>query len=98
MLNFDLYFFSTETSTLNIFYQPSGSNRVLMATTTVDLPGPQLTIPNCNYPKVRMNPKYSIENCKHNFVHMVYKQLRRGDEAPTSIEQCTLCKSVRSKN
>lgn len=84
-------------STLNIFHCNSNSGMILMSTATVDIPGPQLTLPNCKYPTERTSPIYSIDNCQHNYVHLTFKQLRRGDEAPTSIQQCTLCQAIRKQ-
>lgn len=80
----------TETSSLNIFFSPDGQ-KVFMSTATTDLPGPILAV-NCPYPKKPTGKKYSIKNCKHEFEHQYYTQIRRSDEPPTAILMCTKCK------
>jgi DNA-directed RNA polymerase subunit M/transcription elongation factor TFIIS len=89
-----VYFFYLETSSLNIFYSKNGED-VLIATAVSDLPGPRLHI-DCHYPKERRCKIYSIVNCKHEFIHLGFQQIRSGDEAPTSFFECVHCKMVKS--
>ncbi|ATZ81506.1 LEF-5 [Drosophila innubila nudivirus] len=67
---------------------------VLISTAIGDLPGPQLML-NHKYPTRSTGQKYEITNCQHVFNHIGFEQTRRADEAPTSIQQCSLCKIVK---
>lgn len=77
-----------------MFYSPDGKN-VFISTATTNLPGPILAI-NCKYPKKATGKKYTIVNCVHDFKHKEFKQIRSGDEAPTSIIECTKCKHIKT--
>lgn len=50
---------------------------------------------NQKYPTRSTGQKYEITNCQHVFNHIGFEQTRRADEAPTSIQQCSLCKIVK---
>ncbi|ATY70268.1 lef-5 [Tomelloso virus] len=72
-----------------MFFSPDGEN-VFISTATADLPGPILML-NCKYPKASTGQKYETKSCTHNFRHTEFTQVRRGDEAPSSIMECTKC-------
>lgn len=88
-----LNFFFAENSSLNLFFSPDGK-KVFISTSTTNLPGPILAL-KCKYPKSSTGQKYQINNCVHDFQHKELQQLRRGDEAPSSIMECSKCKYVR---
>jgi len=77
-------------SSLNVFYSVDGE-RVLIATSNNDLPGPILGLQHCRYPKKRTGQYYEVQNCVHDFKHISFCQIRANDEAPSSIVRCTKC-------
>lgn len=79
-----------------MFFSPDGEN-VSISTCTANLPGPVLNFPNLKYPRTSTGQKYIINQCQHNFQHVKFQQIRRGDEAPSSILECSICKIVITK-
>nr|AHW98273.1 LEF-5 [Nilaparvata lugens endogenous nudivirus] len=79
-----------------------GGGRMLIATASTDLPAPQFTFDSLfkansttttiNIPCERPTKYlYSDKKCVHNYTDPILKQLRRGDEALSSIRTCKKC-------
>lgn len=79
-----------------MFFSPDGKN-VSISTCTTNLPGPVLNMPNLKYPRTSTGQKYTTDQCQHKLQHVKFQQIRRGDEAPSSIFKCSICNSVTIK-
>lgn len=57
---------------------------------------PALNLGDARYPLTPTHlPYYDKASCNHHYEHFAFEQRRRGDEAPTPIEKCTLCGNIR---
>ncbi|KAG8362551.1 lef-5 [Fopius arisanus] len=81
-------------SSLNMFYASEDGERVLISTASSDILGPIFAF-DVRYPKQRTSRYYSVSACQHKWEHYSTIQLRRGDEAPTVLYQCILCKKLK---
>jgi DNA-directed RNA polymerase subunit M/transcription elongation factor TFIIS len=95
-LSFKRLIIFPELSTLNIFYLNEDSSKVIMSTASSDLPGPMFAFVD-KYPRFRTSKRYKIADCEHSFVHESYRQIRRGDEAPSVVYRCEKCGTMKIK-
>lgn len=79
-----------ESSTLNIFHRSPDGKHYFMSTSTENLPAPIFGVSD-SYPTKRHNKLYDVKLCTHKFVYKGMQQLRRNDEAPTTIYICENC-------
>lgn len=91
-----MFLFLAEYSTLNIFHMSADGKRYFMSTASENLPAPIFGITEF-YPTVRTSKIYDIEICAHEFVYHDIAQIRRNDEAPTTIYICKKCKFQRAQ-
>lgn len=61
-----------------------------MSTSLENLPAPIFGISD-SYPTRRTSKIYDVKLCVHEFVYKEMRQIRRTDEAPTTIYVCKHC-------
>lgn len=84
-----------ETSTLNLFWIKNG--RILISTASKDMYAPMI-LTHMNFSTTRPTPKYTVDLCKHEYIFIERKQLRRADEGESEIFQCKLCNATKINN